>query len=157
MFEIIYGFYLFFFPVLLVAAQILPFSYRAIILNLRATIQASLILYSFFLIRQLIGLYQLTKLLKMNHSEREFFGTSMVEMFLIIILPFLFLYKKIRKGYLCGLILWLILLHAQLQKELLFLGGGILLVNAILFYISLLTAIYALLWLLKKSTTSSNL
>jgi hypothetical protein len=106
--------------------------------------------------RQLIGLYQLTRLLKMNHSERDYFGTSMVEMLLMVLLPFLFLYKKIRSGYIVGLLLWLILLHAQMQKELLFLGAGILLVNAILFYISLITAIYALLWLLNNSTTSST-
>jgi hypothetical protein len=93
----------------------------------------------------------------MNHSEKDYFGTSMIEMLLMMILPFLFLFKKIRDGYLLGLILWLILLYAQLQKELLFLGAGILLVNAILFYISLLTAIYALLWLLKKSNTTPNL
>jgi hypothetical protein len=93
----------------------------------------------------------------MNQSERDYFGTSFVEMLLIVVLPFLFLYKKIRNGYLVGLLLWMILLHAQMQKELLFLGAGMMLVNAILFYISLLTAIYALLWLLKKSTTSSTL
>jgi hypothetical protein len=92
----------------------------------------------------------------MNHSERDYFGTSMVEMILIATLPFLFLYHKIRNGYLLGTLLWLILLHAQMQKEFLFLGGGILLVNAILFYFSLLTAIYALIWLLNNSTTSST-
>jgi hypothetical protein len=155
MFEIIFGYYLFLFPVLLVAAQAFPFSIRYIAIELRASIQVSLIVYSFFLIRQLIGLYQLTRLLKMNHSERDFFGTSMVEMLLIITLPFLFLYKKVRNGYLLGLILWLILLHAQMQKELLFLGGGIVMVNALFFYISLLTAIYALLWFINQSTTSS--
>jgi hypothetical protein len=157
MFEIIFGCYLILFPVLLVSAQIFSFSFRETIIDLRATIQFSLIFYAFFLIRQLIGLYQLTRLLKMNQSERDYFGTSFVEMLLIVVLPFLFLYKKIRNGYLVGLLLWMILLHAQMQKELLFLGAGMMLVNAILFYISLLTAIYALLWLLKKSTTSSTL
>jgi hypothetical protein len=93
----------------------------------------------------------------MNHSERDYFGTSVVEMLLIVVLPFLFLFEKIRTGYFLGLILWLILLHAQMQKELLFLGGGILLVNAFLFYISLLTSIYALLWLLNNPNTSSAL
>ncbi len=156
MFEIIFGYYLFLFPVLLIAVQLMPFSLRAIAIDLRATIQVSLIFYSFFLMRQLIGLYQLTKLLKMNHSERNFFGTSIVEMLLIIVLPFLFLYKKIRKGFVMGLLLWMILLHAQLQKELLFLGGGILMVNAILFYISLLTTIYAIIWFLNQSTHSSS-
>jgi hypothetical protein len=156
MFEIIFGYYLFLFPVLLIASQAMPFALRVIAIELRATIQVSLIVYSFFLIRQLIGLYQITRLLKMNHSERDFFGTSMVEMLLIIVLPFLFLYKKIRNGYVLGLLLWLILLHAQMQKELLFLGGGILMVNAILFYISLLTAIYALIWFINQSATSSS-
>ena len=157
MFEIIFGYYLFLFPVLLISAQIFPFSYRKKIIDVRATIQCSLMVYSFFLMRQLIGLYQLTRLLKMNHSERDYFGTSMVEMLLIVALPFLFLFKKIREGYFLGLMIWLILLHAQLQKELLFLGAGILFVNAFLFYISLLTSIYAFLWLLKNSNTSSTL
>jgi hypothetical protein len=93
----------------------------------------------------------------MNPSERDYFGTSTVEMLLMVVLPFLFLIKKIRNGYFLGLLLWLIFLRAQLQKELLFLGGGILLVNAILFYISLLTSIYSLLWLMKNSNTTSHL
>ncbi|MEI6088198.1 MAG: hypothetical protein WCR66_11450 [Bacteroidota bacterium] len=93
----------------------------------------------------------------MNHSERDYFGTSMVEMLLIVVLPFLFLFNKIRQGYFLGLVIWLILLHAQMQKELLFLGAGILLVNAFLFYISLLTSIYAFIWLLKNSNSSSTL
>jgi hypothetical protein len=157
MFEIIFGYYLFLFPLLLISAQIFPFSYRKKIIDVRATIQCSLMVYSFFLMRQLFGLYQLTRLLKMNHSERDYFGTSVVEMLLIVVLPFLFLFEKIRTGYFLGLILWLILLHAQMQKELLFLGGGILLVNAFLFYISLLTSIYALIWLLNNPNTSSAL
>jgi len=157
MFEFIFGSYILLFPVLLIAAQILPFIYKEVVINLRATIQVSLIVYSFFLIRQLIGLYQLTRLFKMNHTEREYFGTSMVEMLLIIILPFLFVNKKIRNGYFVGLILWFVLSYAQMQKGLIFLGGGIFFVNAILFYFSLLTAIYALLWLLKKSATNFNL
>ncbi len=157
MFEFIFGSYILLFPVLLIAAQILPFIYKEVVINLRATIQVSLIVYSFFLIRQLIGLYQLTRLFKMNHTEREYFGTSMVEMLLIIILPFLFVNKKIRNGYFVGLILWFVLSYAQMQKGLIFLGGGIFFVNAILFYLSLLTAIYALLWLLKKSATNFNL
>lgn len=157
MFEFIFGSYILLFPVLLIAAQILPFIYKKVVINLRATIQVSLIVYSFFLIRQLIGLYQLTRLFKMNHTEREYFGTSMVEMLLIIILPFLFVNKKIRNGYFVGLILWFVLSYAQMQKGLIFLGGGIFFVNAILFYLSLLTAIYALLWLLKKSATNFNL
>ena len=98
MFEFIFGSYILLFPVLLIAAQILPFIYKEVVINLRATIQVSLIVYSFFLIRQLIGLYQLTRLFKMNHTEREYFGTSMVKMLLIIILPFLFVNKKIRNG-----------------------------------------------------------
>ena len=157
MFEFIFGSYILLFPELLIAAQILPFIYKEVVINLRATIQVSLIVYSFFLIRQLIGLYQLTRLFKMNHTEREYFGTSMVEMLLIIILPFLFVNKKIRNGYFVGLILWFVLSYAQMQKGLIFLGGGIFFVNAILFYLSLLTAIYALLWLLKKSATNFNL
>ena len=157
MFEFIFGSHILLFPVLLIAAQILPFIYKEVVINLRATIQVSLIVYSFFLIRQLIGLYQLTRLFKMNHTEREYFGTSMVEMLLIIILPFLFVNKKIRNGYFVGLILWFVLSYAQMQKGLIFLGGGIFFVNAILFYLSLLTAIYALLWLLKKSATNFNL
>ncbi len=154
MFEFIFGSYILLFPVLLIAAQILPLIYKEVVIKLRATIQVSLIVYSFFLIRQLIGLYQLTRLFKMNHNEREYLVSSMFEILLIIILPFLFLIKKIRNGYFLGLILWFILSHAQMQKELFFLGGGIFFINAILFYLSLLTAIYALLWLLKKSTTT---
>ncbi len=155
MFEIIFGSYLFLFPILLISAQVFPINFRKTIIHLRATLQISLIVYASFLLRQLIGLYQITRLLKMNHSERDYFGTSMVEMLLMVVLPVLFLFKKISNGYWLGVLLWMILFHAQMQKELLYLGAGILLVNAVLFYISLITAIYALLWLLNHSNNSS--
>lgn len=156
MFELIFGFYLFLFPLLLFSTRLFPVSYRQILIDCRTTIQCTLMLYSLFLVRQIIGLYQLTRLLKMNHAEKDYFGTSMFEMLLMIVLPFFLLVKKIREGFFMGILLWLLLLHAQMQKEFLFLGAGIFFVNAVLFYLCLLTAIYALIWLLNQPVNSSK-
>jgi hypothetical protein len=155
MFEIIFLFYLVLFPVLLISTIVLPLSYRSVIINLRITIQISLIGYSLFLIRQLIGVYQLTKLFGISHNDSSYFDSSMIEIFMIIVLPFLFLNYKIAKGKLLGWILWIILLHAQIKMDFIFLTDGWILINAILFYISLLTAIYALHWILTKFSNFS--
>jgi hypothetical protein len=50
----------------------------------------------------------------------------------------------------------MLLLHSNLRQVWILQFDSLQLINAILFYISLLTTIYALLWLLKKFTAFSS-
>lgn len=147
--------YLLFFPLLLMILLLVPLKNRAILLHLRSSIQLSLIVYSFYLFRQVIGLYQLRKLLRMQNNNIDYFGSGLIEMGLILILPFLFLHQRILNSWKLGFVIWVLLLHTLQRQGWMIVVNGWLVVNALLFYISLVSAIYALLWLLKKRTSSS--
>ncbi|MEI8074322.1 MAG: hypothetical protein WCH78_06205 [Bacteroidota bacterium] len=155
MYAIISWAYLFFFPLLMILILLGPSSFRHILLHLRAAVQFSLIIYAFYLIRQLIGLYQLRKLLNMPANKLDYFGSGLFEMGLIIVLPFLFLKNSILRTWSVGFVIWLLLVHSITRQ-----GWNLQLdswsfVSSLLFYISLITGIYALLWLLKKNTAAS--
>lgn len=154
MYPFISSAYLFFFPLLMILIRWAPFHFRNFLLNLRATIQVSMIVYAGYLIRQLIGLYQLRKLLHMPSNNLDFFGSGLFEMLLIILLPFLFLYHRILRTWMIGFAIWLLLLHSILKQGILLPTDFWQILSSVLFYLSLLTSIYALLWLLKKTSPS---
>lgn len=156
MFAFISSAYLILFPLLLVMVQLSAFSYRKFSLNLRSSIQFSLIFYSLYLVRQLIGLYQFRKMFHMPDASLDYLGSGLIEMLLIILLPFLFLIKRVLHSWILGFLIWMLLLHSTLRQEWILQFDGLQMINAILFYISLLTTIYALLWLLKKFTAFSS-
>ncbi len=157
MYAFISSAYVFCFPLLMLLLLFIPLKSRAFLIRLRSSIQLSLIVYSLYLVRQLIGLYQIRKMFKMPNSNIDFWGSGLVEMGLIIILPFLFLQQRILHSWKLGLVIWLLLLHALQRQEFIFIINGWSIVNALLFYISLVSAIYALLWLLKNQNRSSAL
>lgn len=150
MFAFISTAYLILFPLLLMMVQLASFSYRKFSLNLRASTQFSLIFYSLYLVRQLIGLYQFRKMFHMPAASLDYLSSGLIEMVLIILLPFLFLIKRVLHSWIIGFLIWILLLHSTLRQKWILQFDGLQMINAILFYISLLTAIYALLWLLKK-------
>jgi hypothetical protein len=94
-------------------------------------------------------------MLKMPDNNIDFWGSGLLEMGLIIVLPFLFLQQRILNSWKLGLVIWLLLLHAVQKQELIFVINGWSILNALLFYISLVSAIYALLWLLKNKHSLS--
>lgn len=155
MYAFISSAYLLFFPLLLMILLLVPLKNRTILLHLRSSIQLSLIVYSLYLFRQVIGLYQLRKLLRMTNNNIDYFGSGLIEMGLILILPFLFLHQRILNSWKLGFVIWLLLLHTLQRQDWMIVVNGWLVVNALLFYISLVSAIYALLWLLKNQTSSS--
>jgi hypothetical protein len=146
--------YLFIFPILIVILFLVPLKSRTIVLHLRSSIQLSLIVYSLYLGRQVIGLYQLLKMLKMPDANIDYVGSGLIEMILILVLPFLFLYHRILNSWKLGLVIWILLLHALQRLDWMININGWPLVNSILFYISLVSTIYALLWLLKNRSSS---
>ena len=157
MYALIASAYIFCFPLLLLLQLLIPLKRNVILLRLRSSIQLSLIVYALYLVRQLIGLYQLRKLLKMPDNNLDFMGSGLLEMGLIVVLPFLFLYPRILNSWKLGLVIWVLLLHALQRQELIFMINGWAIVNALLFYFSLISAIYALLWLLKNQNSTSAL
>lgn len=156
MFAFIATAYLILFPLLWLMVQLAAFSYRKFCLNLRSSIQFSLIFYSLYLVRQLIGLYQFRKMFHMPAASLDYLGSGLIEMCCIILLPFLFLIKRVMQSWILGFVIWMLLLHATLRQEGIIQFDGWQMINAILFYISLLTTIYALLWLLKKFKSFSS-
>ena len=146
--------YLFIFPILNIILFLVPIKSRAFLLHLRSSVQLSLIVYSLYLLRQVIGLYQLLKMLKMPDSNIDFIGSGLIEMGLILVLPFMFLLHRILNSWKLGFVIWLLLLHGLQRLDWAIVISGWLLFNATLFYISLVSTIYALLWLLKNRTIS---
>lgn len=146
--------YLLFFPLIMILVLLVPLEWKSILVQLRSTLQLSLIAYALYLIRQIIGLYQIRKMFGMSNNNLDYLGSGLVEMLLIMLLPFLFLHHRFLNSWKLGLVIWLLLLHALQKQALTIVWGDWSFVNAILFYISLVTAIYALLWLLKNQKNS---
>lgn len=155
MYAFISSAYLLIFPLLFLLVLLAQSKYRAILIQLRSSVQLSLIVYALYLVRQMIGLFQLRKLLKMPNANIDYFGTGLFEMGCMIVLPFLFLQQRILNSWKLGFVIWLILMHMLLRQDWMIIINGWSIVNAILFYISLVTTIYALLWLLKNQSFSS--
>lgn len=155
MYAFISSAYLLIFPLLFLLLILAPSKHRAILIQLRSSVQLSLIVYALYLVRQMIGLFQLRKLLKMPNANIDYFGTGLFEMGCMMVLPFLFLQQRILNSWKLGFVIWLVLVHMLQRQDWMIIINGWSIVNAILFYISLVTTIYALLWLLKNQSFSS--
>ena len=116
-------------------------------MNVLAVSNMLLIGYSYFLIRQLIGFYQLSKQFNIEHKKAdELLDLSMVRLLLVIVLPFLSLVPRINKRHLFSIVLVSLLYW----NSPLFSWNGYDLFTKIPMYFCLLCSGYALLWLLKK-------
>lgn len=155
MYAFISSAYLLFYPLLFLLVILAQSRFREILLQIRSSVQLSLIVYALYLMRQMIGLFQLRKLLKMPNANIDYVSSGLFEMGCMIVLPFLFLHQRILNSWKLGVVIWLVLAHMLLRQDWMIIINGWSIVNAILFYISLVTAIYALLWLLKNQSISS--
>jgi hypothetical protein len=116
-------------------------------MNVLAVSNLLLIGYSYFLIRQLIGLYQLSKQFHIPHQKTDvLLDLSMLRLFLVVILPILSLVPRINKSHLFSIVL-LTLLYWNTP---LFSWNSYDLFTKIPMYVCLLCSGYALLWLLNK-------
>ena len=103
--------------------------------------------YSYFLIRQLIGFYQLSKQFHIEHKKAdELLDLSMVRLLLVIVLPFLSLVPRINKIHLFSIVLVTLLFW----NNPVFSWNTYYLFTKIPMYSCLLCSGYALFWLLKK-------
>lgn len=134
-------------PLLLIALWIIRKPSRKILLNILAVSNFLLIGYSLFLIRQLVGLYQLSQQFQVNDGARiATLDIPTVRLLLIVMLPLLFFSKLLRKSRLLTLVLVVLLywnnpVHSWNDYDLF---------TKIPVYLSLFSSAYALLWLLKQ-------
>lgn len=110
-----------------------------------------LIGYSIFLIRQLIGLFQLSTLFPQTHTPGlSDIDLSMIRLYAVMLLPFFTLIKKIRESLFFALIMLVLLFwNAPVQNWNLY--GLWIKIPA---YISLFSTAYALLWLFHRMPDS---
>ncbi|MDE3252632.1 MAG: hypothetical protein KGO92_07475 [Bacteroidota bacterium] len=112
-----------------------------------------LIGYSVFLIRQLIGLYQLSSLFpSLQGKNQEDPGFALIRLSVVMVLPFFALLKKVRENLLFSLLMIVLLYwHSPFQYWNLYL-----LWIKIPAYLSLFSTAYALLWLFHKMPDSTR-
>jgi hypothetical protein len=134
-------------PLLLVWVWLAGKSSGKIILNGLAVFNFLLIGYSLFLMRQLLGLYQLAQQFQVNDGVRTAtLDIPTARVLLIAVLPLFFVYKPLRKSRLLSLLLLILLywnnpVHSWNNYDLF---------TKIPVYLSLFSSGYALLWLLKQ-------
>ena len=154
--------YSFLIVLLLPCFWLLKKEYRKYLINIIAVANITLLFYSVFVARQLYALYSMMKQFNNtgNYSIHSTYGWFELRLAMIIILPFLFLFKKLSaNGWLT--LLLLILLNWSRCQQYLSPGTDFLsswsvyysfgdLAFKILNYLSLIVGGYALLWLLKR-------
>lgn len=134
-------------PFLLMALWVTRKSDKKIFLNILAVSNLLLIGYSLFLVRQLVGLYQLSQQFQVNDTAGKFtMDLPAVRLLLVIILPIFFLYKPLRHSWLLTVLI-LVLLY---WNNPVYSWNDYALFTKIAVYLSLFSSGYALLWLLKQ-------
>lgn len=116
-------------------------------LDLIAVVNLLLIGYSCFLVRQLLGMYQMSKYLGLTGTgEGWTFSLPLIRLLLVVLLPFLCLLRIVRKN----------IVFSCLMVFLLYWNNSIIYWNSdavfykITAYGCAICAVYALLWLLKE-------
>lgn len=134
-------------PFLLITQWVTRKPYSNLLRNILAVSNFLLIGYSLFLIRQLVGLYQLSQQFQVNDTAGRFtMDLPAVRLMLVIILPVLFLYKPLRHS---RPLTWVILILLYWNNPL-YSWNDYDLFTKIPVYLSLFSSGYALLWLLKQ-------
>jgi len=117
---------------------------KKILWNILAVSNLLLIGYSIFLVRQLAALYQLSRQFQLQKNETGFTpDIATTSLLLVIILPFLFLYRPLRKNRLLTVLL-LVLLY---RNNPVYSWNDYDLFTKIPVYLSVFCSGYALLWL----------
>lgn len=135
-------------PFILMGTLFLKDRSKVIAVNLLAVANVTMLAYSYFLVRQLLGLWQLAKQLHISFASSSVPKYYIIQLILVALIPLLFIHKRLTPNKFLSLLLWslLVLLRDFLKME----SNWLLLLFPILFYLCLLCAAYALLWLLKR-------
>ncbi len=140
-------------PILLFILISVSNKYKIVLFRLVAVCNVLLIFHSFFVARQLYGIYRLIHVFKLQDVSYHYhFGWFDVRMGLIMLLPFLFVFKRFQKSILLTLLLLFLLWWDKTDVLLNFeiSSFDIVLLIKILNYACLYIAAYALLWLLQR-------
>ncbi len=136
--------------------------WKKYLINIIAVGNITLLFYSAFVSRQLYALHSMVKQFNTagNYSLYAGFGWFELRLAMILLLPFVFLFKKLSANGWLTLLLFILLNWARCQQ---FLSSGTDFLSSwnayysfsdltfkILNYVSLLVGGYALLWLLKR-------
>ena len=151
--EFIDSAYLFLQPLLLFILISVSNKWKIVVFRLVAVSNSLLTFHSFFVARQLYGIYQLLHAFRpQDVSYHYHFGWFDLRMTLIILLPFLFVFKRFQKSILLT-VLMLVLLwwdKTEIVLNVDISSFDIVTMVKILNYGCLYIAAYALLWLLQK-------
>ena len=148
-------------PILILLSFILKNDYKTYALNVLAVVNVLLILHSIDLVRTLYGYYQLATIMgfEIYPNNKFVLGWLEVRIILVVLLPLLFLMKKLSAERWLSIAMMFLLLF-DIIKDFIAPSKGINfsvitfahqnLSLQILHYTSWLIAIYALFWLIKK-------
>lgn len=154
--------YIFLAPIL-IALSFLFKNKKQYILNILAVANVLLIYHSIFIIRQFYAFAQLAKNLHIqpNTTQETTTGWNEIKLLLTILLPFLFLIKRISANRILSLLMLFLLINNWLYQLIISLQQNwsvgyttsfyvYQLPQQIMHYISWLIFVYALFWLIKK-------
>jgi len=154
-------------PLLILLSFISKLKAKNYIINILAVVNVLLILHSIDVVRTLYSYYQLATIMgfEIYPNNKFILGWQEVRIILILLLPLLFLIKKLSANRLLTITMFFLLLY-DLCSHLIAPSKGLnfsiitfqiehLPIN-ILNYISWFTTIYALFWLIKKLPTQLN-
>ena len=140
-------------PLLLVILILVSNKWKIAVFRLVAVCNVLLIFHSFFVARQLYGIYRLVHAFRhQDVSYNYHFGWFDVRMALIVLLPFLFVFKRFQKSILLTILMLVLLWWDKTERVLNLDISSIDIVTLIkiLNYCCLYIAVYALLWLLHR-------
>jgi len=145
--------YLFLQPLLLLTLISVSNKPKIAVFRLMAVANLLLIFHSFFVARQLYGIYRLVHAFRpQDISYHYHFGWFDVRMILIALLPFLFIFKRFQKSILLTVLMLCLLWWDKTESLFNFdiSSLDIVILIKLLNYCCLYIAAYALLWLLRR-------
>lgn len=148
MFSFIGTAFLYLLPLVIFAVLMPMVPYKWLLIRFLTSLQFSLLFYSVYLVRQLIGLWQLASLMDFKQLAYQPSLVSMIPIFLLIILPFVFLFKGWLSKIWTGIVFWALLIYTNGIDTMI--TSPLALTIDILFYISMLITFYSLILLYKK-------
>jgi hypothetical protein len=144
-------------PFIVLLSLIVKNQYKDYCINIISAANVLLILNAVFILRQFLALYYLGKRLGFDTSDKSidlisYLGKTFYLQLAIIILPFIFLHKKLSGNRWLTVVMLILFISLYRNTFFYYLSTNIF---SWLNYFCLLIAAYALLWLLKRLPYSS--
>ena len=160
--------FVFLLPIFLLSFYNIGKNYKLILSNTLAVINLLMILYSFFLLKQFHFFYKLAEMMGVKVFPDVFIPITfqVVRIILIVIIPFLFLFKKFIANKILSIV-YFVLLIWDFVKEKIYTSSSnstIAIINFptkniafySMYYFSWMALFFALLWFLKRLPSQQN-